>query len=238
MTLDDIIARGRKLLPHGWFADVDEVRDALLAGAASVFLHVKALLATVQAQTRVSTATGGHLDLIAYDFFGSRIRRFPGQSDEALRFTIKREVLRERVTRRGIVKAVEDLTGRPVVSWELWNPTDCGGFDTGYCGFDEVIGRMGSIEHPRQMFLQVVQPIGAGIPDVGGMDFGLGGVDLAPGILADLALVQGAITHQDIYDTINLTRAAGITVWVAIGDPPLRVGRLGIDFILDERHLA
>lgn len=237
MTLDDFIRRARLALPFGWFPDVDDVRDGLLAGASTAFQHCKALLDLTQAQGRIASASGQFLDLMAFDFFGYRIGRRPGQSEDAFRATIAAEVLRERVTRHGLQKAVADLTGRDVVVFEPWNPIDCGGLDSGFCGFDEVVGRMGSVTLPRQIFLDVVQPIGAGIPDVSGLDITFGGHDTPPAILGDQAMTQGAVTQANIFDTVNMNRAAGVIAWVAIGDPPLKVGHLDIDFTIDGSQL-
>lgn len=233
----NILARLRALLPQSWFPDDAPNLDGVLAGFSSVGAWAYAQIAYAKLQTRLGTATDGWLDLIAFDFFGRRIRRRKGQSDDSFRGLIRKEMLRERVTRPAIKAALEDLTGQPVTIFEPAHPGDTGGFNTGYLAYNET-GRWGSLLLPYQMFIDVVQPIGAGIPNVGGYDSGWGGYNFAPMMLGDLADVIGEVTDQDIYDTVNATRAAGVTCWVAIGSPKPVGARLDIDFVLNESVLA
>lgn len=232
MTLaPDMLTRQKAGLPRGWFPDVSPVLDALLTGATSVFQSSYDLLLYVGQQSRLSTASDGWLDLAAYDFLGLRFRRHSGQTDDSFRAALLAEIFRERVTRRGIEQAVEDLTGIEVRTFEPWNPTDCGGFDTGYLGWD-MLGRWGAVDLPRQIFIALTQPLGAGIPNVGAFDgTGIGGFDTGAEEYGDLSQVVGPVTDQNIYDTINATRAAGITAWVAIGYQP--EGHLDLDFLTD-----
>lgn len=233
----DMLRRLVSTFPHRWTQWNAPIRNAILGGLADALAYVHSVLADAKAQGRLATASGLWLDLIAYDFFGMRVRRRASQSDGSLRATIKKEIFRERVTRAGIKAALEDLTGQPVIMFEPWNATDCGGLDTGTLGFDAQ-GSYGAIDMPHQIFVQVVEPVGAGIPNVGGFDAGLGGFDTAPGELGDQSQVVGAVTNQDIYDTVEATRPAGVTVWVAIGGPPIVGGRLDNDFLLDFTPLA
>lgn len=237
MTLaPDMLTRQKAGLPRSWFPDTSPVLDALLSGATAVFQGAYDLLLYVGQQSRLKTATGGWLDLAAYDFLGLRFRRRPGQTDDNFRAALIAEIFRERVTRRGIKKAVEDLTAVEARIFEPWNPTDCGGFDTGYLGWD-MTGRWGAVDLPRQIFIALPQPVGAGIPNMGGFDGpGLGGYDTGAEEWGDLRQVVGPVTDQNIYDTINATRAAGVTAWVAIGYPP--EARLDVDFILDVSELV
>lgn len=241
---DDMLARARSLIPRGWLPDASPVADALLFGFASVASHAHALLGFARNQARIATASDGFLDLIAYDFFGLRIKRRSGQTDESFRALILREIFRERVTRAGIQQAVRDLVGFEVRAFEPFNATDCGGLDTAYLGFD-MLGRFGAVDMPRQIFIATLQPVGAGIPNAGGFDDGLGGLDNAVGgqnigfgsdELGDQSQVIGPVTDQDIYDTVNATRAAGVTAWVAIGLPP--EAHLDTEFTLDQSELV
>ncbi len=232
---DNMLERGKALIPRGWFPDDSPVLDGLLSGFASVGAHCHALLAYVGKQTRIGTATDGFLDLAAYDFLGLRVRRKPGQSDESFRALILREIFRERVTRAGIKSAVEDLTQLQARMFEPFNARDTGGLDTGYLGFD-MVGRYGAIDLPRTIFIALLNPVGAGLPGAPGFDDGLGGIDVPPEQFGDIAKVIGPVTHQDIYDTINDTRAAGVTAWVAIGYPP--EAHLDGEFQLDISELV
>lgn len=234
--VDDMLARQKALLPRGWFhRDSSPILDGVLSGFSSCAAYIWDLFTYVGKQTRLATMSDGFLDLAAYDFFGLRVRRLSGQSDDVFRRIIIKEIFRERVTRKGIQQAVADLSGMEVRMFEPFNPRDTGGLDTGYLGFD-VVGRFGAVDLPRQVFIALLNPVGAGIPNAPGFDNGLGGLDVAPEQLGDVSQVIGPVTHQDIYDTINMTRAAGVTAWVAIGLPT--EAHLDEDFILDQSELV
>jgi len=233
----DVLARLKALLPLRWFPDTSPILDGLLTAPATVLSWLYGLIAYVRLQTRVHTASDGFLDLAAFDFFGLRVRRKPSQTDDSLRATIKAEVLRERVTRHGVQQAVADLTGNPVRIFEAFNPQDTGGWGTFGFALDAA-GYWGSAAYPYTMFIDAVEPVGAGIPNLSGLDSSYSGWGQGYFFLADLSLVSGAVTNQDIYDTVEATRAAGVTTWVAIGPPPIIGGRLDIDFYLDTTPLA
>jgi hypothetical protein len=99
----DMLTRLRTVLPTRWFPDHAPVLDGLLNGLASGWGWAYQLLQYVKAQTRIATATDVWLDIVAHDFFGSRLSRRPGQSDTAFRSRIQREIFRERGTRGAIV---------------------------------------------------------------------------------------------------------------------------------------
>ena len=192
------------------------------------------LVAFARAQTRLATASGPFVDLIGLDFLGLGIARQIGQNDAGYKARITREIFRERNTRAGVLAAVADLTGAQARMIELWNPLDCGGYDTGFLGFD-AIGRWGSIGDAPQFLISTPQPVGAGLPNVGGYDNGLGGYDTGAEEFGDISLMTGSVTDQDIYNTINATRSAGVVAWVAIGLKP--EARLDVDFVLDFSEL-
>jgi hypothetical protein len=230
----DVLRRQRATLGSGWFPDQSPVLDAVLSGFSLVGSQAHSLLMYVRQQGRIKTASDGFLDLIAFDFFGLRVKRRNGQGDDQLRATIIAEIFRDRVTRTGIQKAVGDLTGFDVRMFEPFNARDTGGFNTPYLGWN-CLGRWGSLMLPRQIFIATLNPRGAGIPNVGGFNDGHGGWDKAPGMWGSPTLIKGAVTQADVYDVINATRAMGVTPWVSIGYPP--EARLDDDFILDQSLL-
>lgn len=233
---NDFLARIKATLPPTWFSTASPILDGLLSGFASAASWVYGLLQYAKSQTRIATATDGFLDLAAYDFFGRRVRRKPSQPDVSLRATIQKEVLRERVTRHGVQQAVADLTGNPVQVFEAFNPQDTGGW--GIMFAFGMAGAWGSDKYPYTMFITAVQPVGAGIPNMSGLNSPQSGWGAGMFYLADLSKVTGAVTNQDIYDTIEATRAAGVTCWVDIGPPPLQHYRLGIDLVLGSSTLG
>jgi hypothetical protein len=89
---DDMLARIKATLPP-WFPDEAPVLDALLSGFANVSAWIYGLIAYAKLQTRISTASDGWLDLIAYDFFGRRMTR-GNRSDTLFRSAILAELFR------------------------------------------------------------------------------------------------------------------------------------------------
>lgn len=151
----DFIGRQRALLPYGWFpvggdggelinpatgeplinpatgeplttGDTGEpILDALLTGGANVQAFIYGLTRYAGLQTRIKKATDGWLDLIAYDFFGLRIQRAPGQGDAAFMAVIITEIFRIRNTRAAYIKVLQDLTGQTPVLYEGWRDGAC-----------------------------------------------------------------------------------------------------------------
>ena len=212
----DIQGRLKALLPAGWFGSVSPVLDAVLSGVATALAGVYALAAYARLQTRVGTATDGFLDLMSADFFGGKLPRRPQESDAAFRARILASLLPERGTRRGLVRALTLLTGRPPAVFEPGRPGDTGGYNVGGCGYG-VAGGYGSLAVPYQCFVTALRPLGQGIPNLGGYGSTVGGYN-AGGQLAyaNLSQVQGTVTDSDIYSAIDATMPAGTTAWTAI----------------------
>ena len=252
----DIASRIVSLLPRGWFVNTQGQLSAtssatqitisygppggiigtVIAGGATAQSWIYSLIQYVKQQTRRITTSDGFLDLGLFDFFALRVRRKPSQNDNSVRAMWKQEVLRRRVTRNYVQKAVADLTGTQVTIFEPFNPMDTGGIGAQWA-FNEPACAWGSSAYPYTMFITAVEPIGAGIPNLSGLDDSYGGFGAGQFALADLFLTTGSITNQDIYDMINFTRGAGITCWVNIGPPPITGGRLSVNFFLNQTPL-
>lgn len=132
---NDMFNRLRGLLPRGWFGDSTPVLDALLSGLAQGLSWFYTLYDYAKQQTRLKTATGGWLDLIAQDFFGTTLRRTTGQSDTQFRNRISINLFREKSTRHAVESLLEDLTGRTARVVEPRRP-----MDTGIYAGQEVVG--------------------------------------------------------------------------------------------------
>lgn len=235
-TPQEILARLRALMPKGWLPEISPIADALLNGFAALASQMYFLTDYAKRMARIKTAEGGWLDLAALGFFGLAIKRRPSQTDTSMREMIPKEVFRERATRPGIKTALEDLTGNEVKVFEAFNPQDTGGFGVAFAF--NAAGAWGSRAYPYTIFLDVIQPQGAGIPNMSGLNAPQSGWGAGMFFLADLERVTGEVTNQDVYDTVERTRAAGIKAWVAIVPPPINVGTLDFDFILDESNLG
>ena len=132
----DFVTRIARELPKRWFGDASPVLSGALAAFANVGAACYAMVQFARAQMRLGTMSGGWLDLFALDYFGTEFPR-RGKSDDRYRTAIKAELLRERVTRAGIAKALFDLTGRAPRIVEPWNPNDTGAYGsprTAYAG--------------------------------------------------------------------------------------------------------
>ena len=213
---NDIRGRLRELLPNGWFGSATPVLDAVLSGTAAALSGAYSLAAFARLQTRIATATDGFLDLVSQDFFGGSLPRRRAEPDAAFRTRILAELLAEKGTRRGMVRALTALTGRAPVIFEPARPQDAGGYNVGGCGYG-VAGGYGSTRLPTQAFLIAYRPLGQGIPNLGGYGSGTGGYT-AGGQLAyaSLSQVQGAVIDSDIFRTVDAYKEAGTTVWVQI----------------------
>lgn len=212
---EDIISRIKHLLPNGWFHDETPILDALLAGPAYAFAFVYGLIQYTKLQTRISTATDYFLDLISIDFFGKKLPRRTNEQDSAFRSRILSMLFRERGTRKGIIQALETLTGRTPIVFEPTRPADTGAYNTNTLGYGSA-GGYGSMLLPYQAFVIAYLPSGSGVPNVTGYGFGAGGYGVGASEYASLDMIQGAVTDQDIYDTVDAVKPAGTTLWTRI----------------------
>jgi hypothetical protein len=208
----DLVHRLGRWLPTRWFpSGPDTLIRAVLSGFAAAITRSYAAIAYAALQMRIATATDGFLDLISGDYFGARLPRRPGEADPAFSFRIRREILRERVTREAIDRIVFDATGNHPLIVEPDRPADIGGYRQ---GFAYGTGAYGSFGRPYEVFVTVPLANPNPFPIIAGWRAGYGGYrgDFAawalPGILPppnpNAALVDAAL---------GSVRAAGITIW-------------------------
>lgn len=149
----DMSGRLRSLLPTAWFADEAPVLDGMLAGAADMASVVHGHVDYARAQTRVATATGTWLDLIALDFFGHRLRRGGGEADPTFRSRIVAALFAPRATRRATSTAVEELGTGPPALFEPSRTADTGAWNLAL-GYG-VGGGWGSLTMPFQVLVML-----------------------------------------------------------------------------------
>lgn len=216
---NDMIARLRAGIVARWFGDWGSapVVGALFTGWAEVHARVYALIQYVRLQTRIKTATDGWLDLIAADYFGTRILRYQGQTDASFRGRIIAELLRERGTRAAVRRVLLDLTGREPIIFEPQRPADTGGYSSGGCGYG-VAGGWGSKNYPFQCLVTAYRPIGSGIATVGGWGSSVAGYSTPSSAVewANPSLIVGAVTDADIYAAVASVIPAATIAWVKI----------------------
>lgn len=212
---DDILLRLKSTLPR-WFGDSPTIFDALLQGLAWAGSFVHSLISYAKLQTRIKTATDGWLDMIAADFFGSALLRAANQSDASFRARIIINLIRERATRAGLIKVLQDLTGRTPTIFEPQRPADTGAYSAPNSGYS-MAGGYGSLLLPYQAFVTAFRPTGSGIPNVSGYGISSGGYGIASrASLASMTMIQGAVTDADIYAAIDSVKPAGVTLWTRI----------------------
>jgi len=169
----DMIGRLKALLPAGWFGGDAPILDGVLAGLAEKWAWVYDLIAYTRLQTRISTATDQWLDLIALDYFGSDLSRFPAEGDAAYRARILANLLPERGTRAAIIAVVTALTGRAPLVFEPAHTGDTGGYGgAGAAVWSGMAygaaGGWGSLSHPFQAFITAYRPHDGGVANVAG----------------------------------------------------------------------
>lgn len=184
----DLTARLKRVLAP-WFGNgPTPILDAMLQGPAWALAFIYGLYAYAKLQIRIATATEGWLDIAAFDYFGPTILRKVGQSDGSFRAVIQASILRERNTRKALIKVLQDVTGRTPVLLEPSVVSDTGAWDSPY-GYWDTQGAWGGTL-PYQMFLIAYRP--------------LGGSQWA------------ATTDADIFTAIESVRPAGTTVWAQL----------------------
>lgn len=232
---NDMVGRLKAALPPTWFPNTpaaatssnSPVLDGLLAGVATTWVWVFSLLQFVKSQTRIATASGVFLDIIASDFFGSFLYRRIAELDGSLRSRIQKNLFRPKITRAALIEVLTDLTGNVPVIFEPAYPLDTGAY--GHVGMTVgtnlgygLAGGYGSLLLPFQFFVDVTMPIGSGIADVAGYGT-LGGFVGMPGgygvgsfEYASLDMVIIPVSTQEVLAAINDARPVATTAWTSI----------------------
>lgn len=225
--VNDFINRISALLPP-WFGDLsnDTTLKALITGYAEMASTMYSQYSNAVLQTRIKTATGSFLDLISQDFFGTTpplfLPRGPGESDASYSKRIIANILSEKATRKGLINALTNLTGRTPKLFEMERPADTGGYSAGGAGYS-VAGGWGNPLLPYQGLIDAYRPIAPGIPGINGYGYGASGyssLSQANGYSSYASLNQATnpVSDQQIYDTVNATKVYGTVVWVRISN--------------------
>jgi hypothetical protein len=218
-TQSDILSRVRALLPSDWIpAGTQPVADSILSGPAVALASIYSLLAYVKAQMRLATTAGAFVDLFAYDFFGAALLRRTTEADSAFQARVKANLLAPKATRSAMVQALTNLTGRAPKIFEPFVPKDTGGYGDAPVLAYGAAGGYGCYGLIAQAFVTAYRPIVIGNPNVAGYGTSAGGYGAGSIEYIDTAEEAGTVQDAEIYDTINATKAAGVTVWVNITD--------------------
>ena len=218
----DFAARIRLVMPSQWFPDCAPILDGLLGGLGAGWALIYNLLQYVRQQTRIATSTGDWLDATTLDFFGLGLARKSGETDDALRVRIDSELFRERSTRKGVIRALTDLTGRVPEIFEPALASDTGGYTSsanegGGVAYN-VHGGWGSLQLHFQCFITAYRPSGGGISCVAGWDAPAGGYGVAAVEYASPSMMSAPVTDADIYTTVANVMPVATIGWVCITD--------------------
>jgi hypothetical protein len=205
----DMAARMQAVLPARWFGDAAPLLRAVLAGLGTCWSIMYGLLQTVRAQARIATASGGFLDMISADFFGTALPRRNAEADTLFRVRIDQELLRPRATRAALALALTELTGNPPVIFEPARTSDTGGYSLGGVGYG-VAGGWGSLQLPYQVFVTAFRPAGGGIALLAG--YGTGGI----AGYGDLSMVTTVVSDADIQQAVTQILPAASIAWMNI----------------------
>jgi hypothetical protein len=220
------------------FASTTPVLDGVLAAISSSCAWIYGLIQYVGAQSRLATASGSWLDARAQDYLGTRLPRLGGEGDAAYSLRVRKEIVRERVTRRGLIQLITDVTGYPPESiCEPNNPPDCGGWDT-YAFAWDAAGFWGSDTEPYQVILVLKSPVGAGIPIISGWDSVGGGWDAGSFAWIDLSQITGGTTQSQVFAAIASVLPIGVTAFVAFDTPGQGGGAALGSFVLGVNTLS
>lgn len=234
---NDVFSRLKAALPSRWFgatSDSVPVVDSLLTGITTALSFVYTLYAYAKLQTRILTSTGGWLDLIAGDFFGTTIVRKANQSDASFKATIIANLFRERATRNAVTKVLTDLTGHAPKIIEPSRPQDCGAYSMPNSGYG-MTGAYGNAALTYQAFVIAYRPTGSSIPNIAGYgNYPAGYSTPSQSEYTSAAMTTNAVTDADIYAAIESVRPAATIVWVQIQNfPQGSPGLLDSTFILN-----
>lgn len=212
--LNDITARIAATFPP-WVPTSLPIINAVLTGVARGFAHVYRLLQFMRTQSRIKTATGGFLDLISYDYFGTNMLRRKAEPDSVFQARLLLELLRPRVTLAAVRQMLIDLTGRVPLIIEPGYPGNIGAWDVGTFAFD-ASGCWINAGIGNQVFITAFRPIGNGVPLVSGYDSYAGGWDVPNFSFVDLSQITGPLTDAEITAQILRTVAAGVDAEITI----------------------
>ena len=159
---NDFLSRLRLTLPDHWFADVPPILQGVLAGISSAWSSLYGLLQVVKQQSRLQTALDGFLDLASTDYFGGRLPRRSGESDDSFRSRIMAAMHRERGTRAGIVAAASDA-GYTVQIFEPARVLDTGAYGTAGAIAWGTAGGWGSLAMPLECLVAAQGGTGADV---------------------------------------------------------------------------
>jgi hypothetical protein len=221
---DDFAARLRAVLPKRWFSDNAPVLTTVLYCFATPWSSIYGLLQFVKSQSRIRTAAGTWLDLIARDFFGHALARKPSESDQAYGARIRANLLYPRATRDAVITGLWNLTGTECTVFEPARPTDTGAYNRFHAGPPSsalglaygIAGGWGSLSLPYQAFVTAKRLPTDVSALIGGYGTGAGGYGVGALAYISLSTLSGRVTDADIQSAVVRLLPVNTTAWLRI----------------------
>jgi hypothetical protein len=222
--LSDFVSRLRSVLPRRWFGDNPRNLTAILTCIATPWVWVYDLLSCVIRQTRIGTASGNWLDMIALDFFGPALVRKSGESDASFRARILGSLLRGAATRSAISASMQILTGSEPRIFEPARCADTGSYATltdgplpSGCGLAYgITGGWGNLNLPFQVFVSIPRPPTPVVGMLAGYTTSAGGYGRGSIAYVDLSALPGQVTEEDVQKTLSSLLPVTTTAWLKI----------------------
>lgn len=211
-----------------WFGE-DAIKQgtalySLAYGAQKILDEIDAAIQAMTDQLYLSTATGVWLDMWGEDL--AKLRRKPGESDDAYRTRIILTLFRVKVIRKAIIKAVETVTGRkpvevfePIRDTAYWNAgyfitpkqTDVSAADDGSGVYAARMGTADDTSYTGYVRIRLAADYvgGAGLSYFQANCFGDSGF-----YLSAAADKKSAVTRGEVLDMVRLVQPAGIEIKV------------------------
>lgn len=208
----NFLTRLKRVIPKRWFKIEAPNRDAVFGGITDALAWIYSLNAFVKLQTRLATATGQFIDLFSYDYLALTQRRRVAENDTVYAARVKKELLRERVTRAGMIGAITDFAGSTPTIIESWNPNDTGAWDRPQTAWDNGVSRWGDTD-PLPGFAIIFPPeVVPGPPSRPGWDISRAAWDTNSTAWWDAP--QNESYEDEAYAIINETKPTGTPGWV------------------------
>ncbi len=216
---NDIFQRLKSVLVP-WFGDTTPILDAFLKGGfGTTGSFIYSLYLFLKAQTRIKTATGDFLDLIAKDFFGNTLVRYTGELDSSFRTRILSSLLQEKATRKGMIDVLTKLTGRSPAVLEGFYPTDTLYYDNNFF-YDVTFNGGYGFSQAYTAIIYAYRPKPIGLLNIGGYDvtaYGGFGYDFNfNNAFVDVKNETIFITDADIINAIQNTKMFGTLMLTTI----------------------
>lgn len=206
---DDIEKRIKEYFPP-WFNSEIPLVNLAIKAAAQVYSFIYSFYTFAKKQIRIRTSTGEFIDLAAEDFLGDNFKRRKDESDDDYKNRLLANIFPYPPTRAGMIRALENLTGRTPIIYE--SELDGGYYNVNLFynistyGFDQPYVAYIIAYRPKTKFTGGVYALNRNT-FLNRTAFAYQEADF-----------NISVTDQDIYDLINRVKCYGTRIYCCILD--------------------